>query len=341
MKFMEGGLSSQLSVIVVVYSDSENFRMALEKLRAQTVFNLLELIIVTPSIKGLNLDSSQFAGFSNYKTLELGPFESEGAAKAMGVKAASSPLIAFIEDHSYPEPGWAEALIEAHRKGNFAVVGPIMLNANPYSGLSWGCFLVYYGHWIVARPQEEVKHLPANQSCYKRDLLLRYGARLSEMLEAESVLHWDLLSRGYRLYQEPTARVHHLNYSLPGPMLSEYYLASRVFAAKRALSWSLLRRVLYALGSPLLPLIRLRRILKDANHAGLPAKVILRAFVALVLVLCTGTMGEILGYAFGVGKASKRLARFESKRHLSFTQRDLEAVSEIVGRAAEKDGVKE
>ncbi len=326
---MEGSLSPQLSVVVVVYSDSENFRMALEHLRAQTVFNLLELIIVASSRKELNLDSRKLEGFSSYKILELGPFESGGAAKATGVMAASAPLIAFVEDHSYPEIGWAEALIEAHSKGDFAVVGPVMLNANPDSSLSWGCFLVFYGHWIVARPQEEVKHLPANQSCYKRDLLLKYQSRLSEMLEAESVLHWDLLSRGYHLCQEPTARVYHLNFSLIGPMLYEYYLSSRVFAAKRALGWSLLRRVLYTLGSPLLPLIRLRRILKDASHARLQARVIVRAFVTLVLVLCAGSTGEIFGYAFGVGKANKRLAGFEVERHLSFTPRDLEAVARL------------
>ena len=326
---MEGRLSPQLSVVIVVYSDSENFRMALEHLRAQTVFNLLEPIIVAPSRKELNLDIRKLEGFSGYKLLELGSFESEGAAKAEGVMAASAPLIAFLEDHSYPEIGWAEALIEAHRRGEFAVVGPVMLNANPYSSLSWGCFLVYYGHWMVARPQQEVKHLPANQSCYKRDLLLKYDSRLSEMLETESVLHWDLLSRGYHLCQEPAARVYHLNYSLLGPMVYEYFLASRVFAAKRALSWSLLRRVLYTLGSPLLPLIRLRRILRDASRAGLQARVIFRAFVILVLVLCAGATGEILGYAFGVGKASKRLARFEGKRHLSFTHCDLEAVARL------------
>jgi GT2 family glycosyltransferase len=329
MKVMEGRLSPQLSVVLLGYCSSENFRMALDHLRFQTVSALLELVIVTPSRKGLNLASSDLEVFTNYKILELGEFESEGAAKAAGVTAASAPLVAFIENHSYPEPHWAEALVKAHSKGNFAVVGPVMLNANPYSSLSWGCFLVFYGHWMAARRQEEVKHLPGNQSCYKRDLLLKYRSRLSEMLETESLLHWDLLSRGYHLYQEPDARVYHLNYSLLGPMLYEYYLASRVFAAKRAFGWSLLRRAFYTTGSPLLPLIRLRRILKDASHARLQTRVVLRAFLTLVLVLCAGSMGEIFGYALGACNASKRLARFEEQRHLSFTPRDLEAVSKL------------
>ena len=319
----------QLSVVVVGYCSSENFRMALDHLRSQTVSTLLELIIVTRSRKELNLASSNLEGFSNYKILEIGEFESEGAAKAAGVMAASAPLVAFTEDHSYPDPLWAEALINAHYKGNFAVVGSVMLNANPHSNISWGSFLVLYSPWMAARPQEEVKHLPGNHSCYKRELLLSYCSRLSEMLEAESVLQWDLFNKGHHLYQEPMARVYHLNYSRLGPILSEYYLYSRIFAANRTHGWNGIRRMLYALGSPILPMIRLRRILKDVNRARLSMGMTLRALVPLFLTLCAGSVGELSGYAFGAGKAHEGLLGFMSKRHLFYAPRDLQAVSKL------------
>jgi hypothetical protein len=311
------------------YCCSKNFRMALDHLRSQTVCSLLELIIVTPSRKKLDLAPSDLAGLSNYKILELGVFKSEGAAKAAGVMAANTPLVAFLEDHSYPEPFWAEALIDAHSKGNFAVVGPIMLNANPYCGASWGAFLVFYGQWMRARPQKEVKHLPGNHSCYNRELLLRYGPRVPEMLETESVLQWDLLDKGHRLYQEPRARVYHLNSSRLGQPLSEYYVSSRIFATSRARHWNRIRRVLYALGSPLLPLIRLRRVLNDAGRAQLRIGVTLRALMTIFLTLCAGAAGEISGYAFGEGKARNDLLRILDKRHLFYTPHDLEAASKV------------
>src|SRR4030042_5390132 len=121
MKFMEISPHLKLSVVMVGYCNSESFLMALDHLRSQTVSTLLELIIVTRSRKELNLAASNLEGFANYKILEIGEFESEGAAKAAGVMAASAPLVAFIEDHSYPEPLWAEALINATSKGNFRV----------------------------------------------------------------------------------------------------------------------------------------------------------------------------------------------------------------------------
>jgi len=317
----------KLSVVMVGYCSSENFLMALDHLRSQTVSALLELIIVTRSRKELHLAPSNLEGFSNYKILEIGEFESEGVAKAAGVMAASAPLVAFTEDHSYPDPLWAEALINAHSKGNFAVVGPVVLNANPHSSISWGTFLVLYSQWIAVQPHKEIKHLPGNHSCYKRELLLKYSSHLSEMLEAESILQWDLFNKGHHLYLEPTARAYHLNYSRLGPILSEYYRYSRIFAANRTIGWNGIRRLLYAFGSPLLPLIRLRRILMDASRARLSMGVILRALVPLLPILCAGSVGELSGYAFGAGKAYEGLLGVMSKHHLYYAPHDLQAVS--------------
>lgn len=324
---MKNSSYSRLTVVMVGYCRSENFLMALEHLQSQTVSAQLELIIVTRSRQELDLPPSYLEGFSRAQVLEIGAFESEGIAKSAGVRAASAPLVAFTEDHSYPDPLWAEALIHAHSKGNFAVVGPVVLNANPHSGLSWATFLILYSQWMAALPHKETRHLPGNQSCYQRGLLLKYGSRLPEMLEAESPLQWDLSAQGYLLYQEPTAKVYHLNYSRLGPILSEIYFYSRVFAANRTQGWRGIKRFLYALGSPLLPLIRLRRIVMDTLRAHLAGGVILRALTPLFLILCSGSAGELLGYAFGAGKAPKGLLRVMSQHHLSYTPRDLQSVS--------------
>jgi hypothetical protein len=261
------------------------------------------------------------------RVVEVGTMRSEGEAKAAGVRAARAPLVAFLEDHSFPERTCAESLIQAHRRDDLAVVGPVMQNANPISAVSWGCFLVYYGAYMWARSADEVRHLPANQSCYRRDVLLGYGPRMADMLEAEAVLHQDLLEKGYRLAQEPAARVYHLNVSRVGPVCKEYFLASRVFAAERASGWGFWRRSVYALGSPLLPLIRPPRILRDTRCAGLDRPVVWRAFPAVLTTLCAGAAGEMLGYAFGAGQAKEKLVQSESERASAFSDRDLRALS--------------
>lgn len=178
-------------------------------------------------------------------------------------------------------------------------------------------------------PRKRVEHLPSNHSCYKRSTLLEYGSRLPQMLQSESLLHWDLLRRGYRLHHEPAAKIYHLNFSRLKPLLFEHLLAARVFGADRARNWGAFRKMLYTLGAPLLPLIRLKRILKETVPVRLQTSLLFRASLPLVLNLCAGSAGEMLGYALGAAKAREQLFAFESERHLHINEDDLKAVSSL------------
>ena len=264
---MAGERDPKMSAILVTHRYSECLRWALDRLRAQTIASELECVIVAPARTAVEGCEEAVRDLCGYQVVEHG-VGSAGAAKAAGVRAARAPLVVFMEDHSYPDPGWAEALIKAHERGEFAAVGPVVLNANPATSGSWGCFLVYYGQYMRTLPPQKVRHLPGNQSCYRRELLLEYGPRLADMLQAEIVLHHELLAKGKSLRQEPAAKVRHLNYSRIGPAMREYFLASRVFASERRRPWSRFRRAVYAAGSILLPLIRLKRILAEAHPGG-------------------------------------------------------------------------
>lgn len=299
----------EISVVVLAQRDSAQLRLMLRSLRAQSVAPRLGLIVVTPADRPLALRPEDVEGLHGAEIVEVVPVAPEGAAKAAGVRAARSPLVAFAEDHSYPAPGWAAAMIEAHRElEDAAVVGPVMGNANPDSAVSWGCFLIYYGHWLAGRGRERVGHVPANQSCYKRAALLAYGERLAELLQSESVLHWDLAARGQGVVLDSAARVFHLNHSNLTSATREYFWASRIFAASRAAGWRAPRRACYALGSPLLPAVRLRRVLRETRRAALEASVVARALAPALLILGAGAAGELLGYATGPGDADARLA---------------------------------
>ncbi len=318
-----------LSVILVVHRDSESLREVLRRVCGQSVSSQIEFVLVSRSRKDVGNASESLKGLLCSKIVEVGRSTTEGEAKAAGVRAAGAPLVVFLEDHSFPEKRCAENLIEAHRRDDFAVVAPVMQNASPINGVSWGCFLVFYGAYMWARPANEVRHLPANQSCYRRDLLLEYGSRLAEMLDAEAVMHQDLLARGHRLGQEPSARVYHRNVAPVGSVLWEYFLASRVFAAERASGWGSARRAVYTVGSPLLPLIRSPRILGDARRAELDRSILPRALAAVLLILCAGAAGEMLGYALGAGRAKDKLVQYERERPGTFPARDREAFSRL------------
>jgi len=314
----------RMSVIVIVYSDSANLRLVLERLQLQSVADELECVFVASDREIAEKVSKNLRKMARIEIAHMNTSESLGIAKAAGVYAATAPLVVFLEDHSVPGSKWAESLLKTCEESRFAAVGPVVQNANPETGASWGCFLVYYGQYAFVRPRHDLRHLPAMHTCYRRELLLEYGDRLPELLESELLLHQDLLARKFQLHQEPSACIYHINYSRLLPILEEYFFASRVFAAARAANWKLARRLLYSLGSPLLPLIRSWRIFGDTRRADLNLRILARSAPTVILTLCSGAVGELVGYIHGSGNAKSELKRFESQRHKSLSKHDLE-----------------
>jgi hypothetical protein len=310
-----------LSVLIMTPAGFQTIAKVMSYLRAQSVRECLEILIVVPPGAQLELDKLALEGFCQVRVVEVAEIASTAQARAAGVRRASAPIVAFVEDHSFPEPGWAEALIEAHKEP-WAVVGPTIGNANPATAVSWANLLIEYLPWLVPAQGGAVDHLPGHNSSYKRDILLAYGPDLEAMLEAESVLHWDLRSRGYRLWLEPAARTNHLNVSSPLASLALRFHGGRLFAAARARRWSRLRRLLYAFGGPLIPLVRLQRILRRLRHLDQPAHLWVRVLPALVVGLCADGVGEMVGYALGAGSSQRKLADLEFRRNRFLSKAD-------------------
>jgi hypothetical protein len=135
-------LVPELSVILVTSSNYRTISRTIDHLRAQTAAPRIELVIVTPDRTKLELPVSVMTPFDSYQVVEIGPEAVQGhALQAMGIRLARAPLVALSEDHSFPSPKWAQALIEAHAQG-FDAVGPVVDNANPGSIVSWAGFLL-------------------------------------------------------------------------------------------------------------------------------------------------------------------------------------------------------
>src|SRR5688500_17795973 len=115
-----------MSVILVTPGRFSIVACTVEHMRAQTVRDRLEIVIVAPSREQLQLDERKLDGFCRIQVIEAGKLKSIADGNAAGIRHASAPIIALTENHCFPEPGWAEALIRAHRE-SAAVVGPVFL----------------------------------------------------------------------------------------------------------------------------------------------------------------------------------------------------------------------
>jgi hypothetical protein len=287
-----------MSVVVVTHDDFSSIARPIRHLEEQTARDRIELVLVASSEDriGPAFESLAGAGFRDVRMVEHGPVVSRGSAAASGVRAARGPIVGFVENHSYPAPRWAEALLRAH-EGPWAAVGPGVENANPATRTSRVNFLLTYGRWAGALPAGEVDLLPFHNSAYKREWLDGYGDRLGAMLDAEYGLQSDIRARGGRLYLAPDARTAHTNEPRLGRSLRLLFGQGRAFGRRRSEGWSKLRRASYVAGAPAIPLVNLPRDLRHARRsagAGLMA-----SLPSLLLHVAARGAGEATGYLTG------------------------------------------
>jgi len=302
-----------LSVVVACTDRYSTIAATLAHLAAQSIHERIEVIIVAKSRATLELPLTAVEGFWGHDVVEIGSFDSIAHANAAGARRARAAVVAFCEDHCFPEREWATALLRAHT-GPYAAVGPVVRNANPATAVSWADYLIGYGPWAYPSESREAPFLAGHNSSYKRAVLLGYGDRLEEMLAAETVLHLDLRARGEKLYVCADARSSHVNFSRIRSWLAVQIHNGRVFAAARAHDWSITRRAFYALASPLIPLVRMVRATKSLFALRRPASELVRVLPVLAIGLVLDGVGQLLGYACGPGSSERALAHYEFRR---------------------------
>ncbi|SOD95053.1 mycofactocin biosynthesis glycosyltransferase MftF [Blastococcus haudaquaticus] len=185
--------------------------------------------------------------------------EGPAAARNAGMRAAGTPLVAFLDSDCVPRTGWLERLRPHLDDPRLAVVAPRIVAL----GRGRGWFAGYEaavsaldmgGQAAAVRPGSAVPYVPSAALLVRRDAL---GEGFDESMRvAEDVdLVWRLIRAGWRVRYEPDARVAHEH---PGTTAQ----------------W-LRRRAFYGTGAALL----------DARHPGAVAPVVMAPETALAWAL--------------------------------------------------------
>ena len=308
------GALPALSVALFTPGDFSSIRRTVSHVVAQDIASSIELLVLASSPHLVVIDEPEVRALHSVRVVPVEFSDGSGPARATAVREAAAPIIAFGEDHCFPQAGWAAALLDAHR-GPWAAVGPLMHNANPTTLVSWADLLMGYGPWISARDAGEHDHLPGHNTSYKRDALLAFGDELDALIEAETPLQWRLRGKGQRLFQDARAHVAHTNFERWQTWLFVCMHAGRVFASTRALHWSSFRRLAFTLASPLIPFVRLQRHLRQAIRAEWPAGLVARVAPVLLIGLVSDAIGQGMGSLFGAGNSRSTLVAWEFDRN--------------------------
>jgi hypothetical protein len=317
-------IAPSLTVVLVAARSFDSVRKILRCLRAQTIRDRIELLIVVESRTAFAADPEALWGFARHEIFEVGEIIRMADAKAAAVGRATAPVVVFAEDHCFPEPDWGEALLAAHGAG-WTGVGPAVGNANPRTALSRSEYLMHWAPWMGPDPAGPVTLIPWHNSSYRRSALLDLRADLPRLLAVESFLQAALRQRGHQMYLEPAAQVSHTNISRPGPWLVHGFLGGRLYAARRThyerLSW--LQRLQKAVTSPMVPLVRMWRLLRILRRTGRVSEFLPRTLPLLTVGLVTHAAGEAAGYVLGEGDTETRYSHFELNRTRDVVPSDL------------------
>ena len=323
---MTSEVAPALSVVLVTPGSYQRIWKTMTHLHTQSLRARMEVIIVCPSLEELDARSEGWQDFHEVRCIEVGVIRSTGEVRAAGAFAARAAVVAFAEDHCFPGPGWAEALIEAHR-GTWGGVGATLTNANPSSLLSWADLFLNFGPCVMRQSGGASHFIPWHNSSYPKTALVEYGDDLARMLEVEGVLHLDQERRGRDLFLCAAAVTDHVNISRFDSFLSGHFWGGRMFWAAliRKERWPAWKRLTLALASPALGLVRIQRALREMRRAGKSNRLLLAVLPALCAGALAISLGALAGALFGAGDAMNHRisAELYRERHLREADRSL------------------
>ena len=294
----------------------ETLQPVLDWLHQLALGETLEIVIVLPETESLPdwlLDQAD--GIRVRRVPSIYPLS---LARVAGIEAATAPFVFMGETHSFPHPGMFEALLERHSAGATVVV-PVFENANPIGPVSWAGFLNGYAEWTEGVSAHELRYAPIFNASYLRSFLIGLGDDLEHSLTPGGDMMAKLRAAGGSVWIEPKARIEHWNIARLRDWLPQRLAAGRVIGSLRSRHWPHARRLAFAIGAPLIPVVLFARIRKGVMRAIYMNGVPLRVLPTLALGMMVQAIGELIGYAAGASARGYRRYDEYEVHQLSFS----------------------
>lgn len=226
--------------------------------------------------------------------------------RAIGLRLATAPIIALLEDHGTPSKGWCSAVIEAHRRSDAAVIGGAVENGMNRI-LNWAVYYCDFGRYQNPVPEHDAEFASDSNVSYKRDALMSVKEQWYEAFHETSV-NWGLQRRSEKLMLDPNMIVHQMRRNLRfWPALNERYVWGRSFAGTRAAEVSGVKRLFFAALSFVLPFLLTARILLQGLRKGRFLKELILALPLVFFLQIFWAMGEFVGYVTGRSEGGNRV----------------------------------
>ncbi len=322
---------------VLVADEWQTAKMLTRSLAAQRQPDRIELVVVTHRGSGFE-PGPETELLGGLQVVEVDSIRDISTARVHGIERVSSPIVFLAETHCFPQEGWLDAVLEAHRQGA-TYVGPRFASMNPASVVSRANFAEHYGEFSGAIPDGPRARVAGNNASFSVDAVRHLGDDLEASMRDFAGFQETLAGDG-EIRLAADAVVRHLNVSRLRGWLIETWAGGRLGAGSRCRSWSRERRLGYALAFPLIAVVEFHRRrpglrrLQAAGEGGLGTDLLLAAGI---LWRC---YGEAVGFLWGPGsRETTAMSHMEVRRfdYINGSDRELihAAGEELLARLPE------
>ncbi len=296
---------AELSIIVTIVDGGQTLVRCLDALVAQVDAPRLEVIV--PWDATIAEATALAARYPTFRFLEIGhlldhppvdAFEAHelfDRRRTAGLKAATAPYLAMIEDRGWPRPDWARAIVEAHRTFSDGVIGGAV-DCVAGTARMWAVFFLDFGRYQAPFDDERPEYVTDTNVSYRREALEAVRP-LWDFRYQEAVVNWALRARGVglRLTAAPVTVQQRDPLSL-GAMALERFHWGRVFGEVRAREAPAAARLTWIVSVPLLPVVLYARHLRRQMRLGRHVGTYVAATPLILFLLVFWSLGELRGY---------------------------------------------
>jgi hypothetical protein len=294
-----------ISVVVALISGrTSDLRRCLAALRDQGVGRPLALLVPydDPCADVLSLQAEfpavRFIRADHLNTWTAragGSREHHDSLRTIGLRTATTDVIALTEDHAYVAPTWCAEMVAAlDRHPEAAAVGGAV-ECDSTRALNWAVWFCDFGRYQNPLPDAAAAFVSDSNVAYRRSAL----AAIRPAWESdyhETAVHDALVKAGFELRTTPRVVVWQARTDLRWrEALHERFVWARSFAGTRA---RLIggRRLVYAVLTPLLPAVMTWRLVTLTLRRGRHRRRLALTLPIILLLQCAWAAGEAAGY---------------------------------------------
>jgi hypothetical protein len=307
-----------LTILITIVSGKDALRRCLEVLYPQVDFREVEIIVPFDKwSKEIGEIVSEFPEVKFHFIENLGLATSDKITahehrlydrrRAVGLNLSQGRIIAMTENHAVPAEDWIKQIMDLHKQPFDVIGGAIENNIN--KPINWALYYCDFGRYGKPLKEVDSNYVSDINVAYKREAIMSVREIWSEAYHETSV-HWALRSNGIKLVLDERMTVYQERPQIKlTETLRERINWGRVFAETRAIKMNFPKRLIYAVGTILLPPLLLMRVFKNMFRQKRNLSQMATTLPLAFLLLIGWSVGEMLGYLKGEPQvnASKKI----------------------------------